>query len=44
MMGNRGQVVMMLPESDAVVVRLGWTGEGDYPHNQRIARIERALD
>lgn len=44
MMGNRSQVVMMLPGHDALVVRLGWTGEGEYPYNQRIARIQAALD
>lgn len=44
MMGNRAQVVMLLPEHHAVVVRLGWTGVGDYPYNERIARIQAALD
>jgi CubicO group peptidase (beta-lactamase class C family) len=43
MMGNRSQVVMMLPEHDAVVVRLGWTGVDEYPYNDRIARIQDAL-
>jgi CubicO group peptidase (beta-lactamase class C family) len=44
MMGNRAQVVMMLPEHNAVFVRLGWTGVGDYPYDQRIARIQAVLD
>lgn len=44
MMGNRAQVVMMLPQHNTVVVRLGWTGVGDYPYNNRIARIQAALD
>lgn len=44
MMGNRGQVVMMLPAHDAVVVRLGWTGTGEYPFNERLARVQAALD
>ncbi|MDZ7785390.1 MAG: serine hydrolase [Halioglobus sp.] len=42
MMGNRRQVVMMLPDSDAVIVRLGWTG-GDYPTDRNFSRIAGAL-
>jgi len=30
MMGNRQQVVMIIPSLDAVIVRLGWT-QGEYP-------------
>ena len=42
MMGNRGQVVMMLPQLDALVVRLGWSAV-DYPANERLARIQGLL-
>ena len=39
MLGNRGQVVMMLPARRALIVRLGWTA-GDYPSNERLARLQ----
>ena len=42
MMGNRGQVVMMLPGLDAVVVRLGWTAT-DYDPNARMLPLQRVL-
>jgi CubicO group peptidase (beta-lactamase class C family) len=38
MMGNRGQVVMMIPSERMVIVRLGWSAE-DYPVNQRFATM-----
>jgi len=43
MQGNRRQVVMILPEQNAVIVRLGWTA-GDYPADENFARIIAALD
>ena len=42
MQGNRAQVVMMLPDANAVVVRLGWSS-GSYPTNERMASIRRLL-
>lgn len=42
MLGNRGQVVMMLPDRQALIVRLGWTA-GDYPANARLARVQALL-
>ena len=42
MTGNRGQVVMMLPQLDALIVRLGWSAE-DYPTNERLSRIQSVL-
>ena len=36
--GNRQQTLMVLPASDAVIVRLGWTS-GNYPVNEHFARI-----
>lgn len=42
MRGNRKQLVMMLPDSDAVIVRLGWT-LGDYPTDVNFSRIAAAL-
>ena len=42
MMGNRGQVVMMLPEHNAVLVRLGWSAT-EYPYSQQLGRIQAAL-
>ena len=42
MMGNRGQVVMLLPDRNALVVRLGWTA-GDYPTNERLGRLQALL-
>ena len=41
MQGSRGQVVMVLPGLDAVVVRLGWCP--DYPVDANLARIAGAL-
>ena len=34
--GNRGQVVMMIPSLDAVLVRMGWSASY-YPRNERFA-------
>ena len=34
--GNRGQVVMMIPSLDAVLVRMGWSARY-YPRNERFA-------
>jgi len=42
MMGNRRQMAMMLPDSDAVIVRLGWTA-GKYPADENFSRILAAL-
>lgn len=42
MLGNRRQVVLMLPGLDAVIVRLGWSA-GDYPLDANFARIAAAL-
>ncbi len=42
MMGNRGQVVMLLPARNALIVRLGWTA-GDYPTSERLARLQALL-
>lgn len=42
MMGNRAQIVMMLPQHNALLVRLGWTA-GQYPYNERIARVQQLL-
>ncbi|QFU76034.1 class C beta-lactamase-related serine hydrolase [Halioglobus maricola] len=42
MMGNRGQVVMILPEHGAVVVRLGWSA-APYPYNAQLGRIQAVL-
>lgn len=38
MQGNRGQVVMLLPSHDLVIVRLGWTN-GSYPIDQRLGEL-----
>jgi CubicO group peptidase (beta-lactamase class C family) len=35
-MGNRGQVVMIIPSLDTVMVRLGWSAKY-YPRNERFA-------
>lgn len=43
MQGNHRQSVMILPEQDAVIVRLGWTA-GDYPADANFARIVAALE
>lgn len=42
MSGNRGQSVMIFPDLDAVVVRLGWTA-GDYPVNEKFQPIQALL-
>jgi CubicO group peptidase (beta-lactamase class C family) len=42
-MGNRQQLVMVVPSADTVIVRLGWTS-GGYPTNQRMADILQALN
>ena len=41
-MGNRKQLVMVVPSADAVIVRLGWTA-GQYPDSQNFARLLDAL-
>lgn len=40
--GNRQQYLMVLPSSEAVIVRVGWTS-GNYPVNERFARILSAV-
>ena len=42
MQGNRSQSVMILPEQDTVIVRLGWTAT-EYPADANFARIVAAL-
>ncbi|TDG13819.1 class C beta-lactamase-related serine hydrolase [Seongchinamella unica] len=42
MSGNRGQSVMIFPDLDAIVVRLGWTA-GDYPVNEKFEPIQALL-
>ena len=42
--GNRGQVVMIVPSRDAVLVRIGWSA-CYYPRNERFAaRLRAASD
>jgi CubicO group peptidase (beta-lactamase class C family) len=36
--GNREQRVMVVPDAELVVVRLGWS-EGDYPDNENFKQI-----
>ena len=43
MLGNRSQVVMMIPSTNTVIVRLGWSSS-PYPTNQRFAEILDALE
>ncbi|SHG95018.1 serine hydrolase domain-containing protein [Ferrimonas marina] len=38
MMGNRKQVVMVIPSRQAIFVRLGWS-EGSYPMEQHVAAL-----
>lgn len=40
--GNRQQYVMVVPDADTVIVRLGWTS-GRYPVGERFARLLQAL-
>ena len=42
MSGNRGQSVMIFPDLDAIVVRLGWTA-GDYPVNEKFKPVQALL-
>ena len=42
MSGNRGQVVMIFPALNAVVVRLGWTA-GSYPNDSNFEPIQALL-
>ncbi len=42
-MGNRQQLVMVVPSADVVIVRLGWTA-GHYPDNENFAQILNALN
>ena len=41
-MGNRQQLVMVIPSEDVVIVRLGWTA-GRYPDDANFRRILEAL-
>jgi len=41
-MGNRQQLVMVIPSEDVVIVRLGWTA-GRYPGDENFRRILEAL-
>ncbi|UTA46477.1 beta-lactamase family protein [Simiduia sp. 21SJ11W-1] len=41
-MGNRAQMVMIVPSQEAVVVRLGWTA-GEYPTSRRVSQILQAV-
>ena len=41
-MGNRQQLVMVIPSEDVVIVRLGWTA-GRYPDDENFRRILDAL-
>jgi CubicO group peptidase (beta-lactamase class C family) len=41
-MGNRQQLVMVIPSADVVIVRLGWTA-GRYPDNENFKRILDSL-
>ncbi|MEH6587830.1 MAG: serine hydrolase [Halioglobus sp.] len=43
MSGNRGQVVMMFPSLNAVVIRLGWTA-GSYPDDEKLQPIQALLE
>lgn len=43
MLGNRGQVVMLLPTLNTVIVRLGWTA-GSYPKSEKFAPLQRAIE
>jgi CubicO group peptidase (beta-lactamase class C family) len=43
MLGNREQVVMMLPSLQAAIVRLGWSST-EYPVDMNFARIINALE
>lgn len=38
MMGNRKQIVMIIPSANMVIVRLGWTS-GDYPVEKNFTRL-----
>ncbi|TDF39664.1 class C beta-lactamase-related serine hydrolase [Alteromonadaceae bacterium M269] len=42
MMGNRSQVVMIIPSQNAVIVRLGWTS-GYYPTNEVLGSLTQKL-
>lgn len=42
-LGNRKQMVMVVPSKDTVIVRLGWT-HGSYPSNKNVAAILSWLD
>ncbi len=43
MMGNRSQVVMMIPSKNMVIIRLGWTA-GRYPTNENFKQILDSSD
>jgi CubicO group peptidase (beta-lactamase class C family) len=38
MLGNRKQVVMIIPSQDMIVIRLGWSS-GDYPTNNNFSEL-----
>lgn len=42
MMGNRSQIVMIIPSKELVIVRLGWTS-GLYPSNDILGRLINKL-
>lgn len=42
-MGNRSQIVMIIPSAGLVFVRLGWT-EGHYPTDSNVSALIGALD
>jgi CubicO group peptidase (beta-lactamase class C family) len=42
MEGNRSQVVMMMPEVNAVIVRLGWSAD-EYPVDEKFGKIVAQL-
>jgi hypothetical protein len=43
-MGHNHQIVAVIPSQDAVIVRLGWTPEGQkFDWNTHVSRIAAAL-
>ncbi len=43
MQGNRGQIVLVIPSLDTVIVRLGWS-PAEYPRSSRFAELLQAVD
>ena len=37
--GSRDQSVMIIPSEDMVIVRLGWSKDGQYPLSQTVAQV-----